>query len=115
VTNPTFHYNLEFVEKVVSPIDHIFFASNPQFVLDFLFDKSLLLRPSVVKKLNRRDPHKEITWGNLDEGFEALKHVTINDYRFIDHMSSRAQIDPRFEIWDDARTLQFLKETAEAD
>ena len=118
-TNPTlmkqstWTYNHKIVSKIVAPIDFIFFAKDPQFVIDSLTDNHVLPRRSVVEHLNPHNTYKQVNWGDLKEGFKVLKYVTMNDYKFIDHMSSNALVDPQFETWDDPKTWQFLKEIAE--
>ena len=111
-TSPTWHYGSELVETIVSPIDFIFFASNPQFVLDTLYHEQVLPQQVQCEHHNSRDPFRRVDWGDLTAASAVLKHVTLNDYKFIDHMRSRAKVDPQFEIWDDAKTYQFLVETA---
>ena len=111
-SNPRWTYDFELVNTIVSPIDFIFFAKDPQFVVDSLTDNNVLPRRLVIEHLNQRDTTRQVNLGDLEAGFDALKHVTMNDYKFIDHLSSNALVDPQFETWDDAKTWQFLKEVA---
>jgi hypothetical protein len=112
-SHKTWSYNPKHVESIISPIDLIFFASDPQFVLDCLFESKLIPRKVAVDHRNRRNPNRSVDWGDLRVGFNALKRVTVNDYKFIDHIADKARIDPRFEIWDDAKVHHFLQKTAE--
>ena len=103
-SHPNWSYDFELVEKLVAPIDFIFLARNPQFVVDCLFQNKVLPRESNAEHLNLRNTNRQVNWGDLKEGFKVLKHVTINDYKFIDHISSNARVDPQFETWDDPKT-----------
>lgn len=111
-SHPMWSYDFELVEKLVAPIDFIFFAKNPQFVVDSLTDNHVLPRRSVVAHLNQRNTNRQVNWGDLKAGFDVLKQVTMNDYKFIDHLSSYARVDPQFETWNDTKTRQFFEEVA---